>query len=173
MKLLDTIRNRRSIREFARRKPAADDLDRLADALRWAPSAGNLQSRRFYFVRDRRTRARLARASYQSFVGAAPVLVVACADHRIRREYGERGVELYCLLDVAAAVQNMLLVASELGLGTCWVGAFDEQRIAKILELPAYLRPVSLIPLGYPAEEPEAPPRRSRRRAAPVIEEGA
>jgi len=166
MSVLKTIQSRRSIREFTNEVPPSKVLERLVDALRWAPSAGNLQSRRFYFVRKRRTRARLARAACQSFVGSAPMVVVACADHRIRREYGKRGEELYCLLDVAAAVQNMLLVAEEEGLGACWVGAFDEEGVAALLDLPTCLRPISLVPLGYPAEAPEAPGRRSRKRVA-------
>ncbi|MHC4955945.1 MAG: nitroreductase family protein [Planctomycetota bacterium] len=166
MTVLKTIRARRSIREFTGEIPPAEVLDRLVDALRWAPSAGNLQSRRFYFVGNRRMRARLAQTAHQPFVAAAPIVVVACADDRIRREYGERGVELYGLLDVAAAVQNMLLVAEEQGLGACWVGAFDEERVAALLDLPTCLRPVSLVPLGYPAEAPEAPGRRSRKRVA-------
>jgi nitroreductase len=169
MPILKTIRERRSIREFTGKDPPSATLLRLIDALRWAPSAGNLQSRHFYFVCDTSRRKALARAASQPFLSQAPVIVVACANHRIRSEYGERGVKLYCLMDVAAALQNLLLVAHEAGLGTCWVGAFDERRVRALLEIPRYLRPVSLVPLGYPAESPEPPERDERNDVAVFV----
>ena len=163
------FRERRSVRAFEAEKPPADVLARLVDALRWAPSAGHLESRHFYFVTDRTLRRKLARAAEQPFVGRAPVVVVACADLRIRREYGARGVQLYCLMDVAAAVQNLLLVAHREGLGACWVGALDEKEVRGLLGLPRHLRPVSLVPLGYPAEEPEAAERAAREDVATFL----
>jgi nitroreductase len=139
------IRGRRSVRGFKRTEIPPELLNPLVDALRWAPSAGNLQSRRFYFVSDPDMRRELARAAErQTFVARAPLVVVACADHRIEREYEERGVELYCHMDVAASLQNLMLVAHAHGLATCWIGALDEDKVRGILRLPKYLRPVSL-----------------------------
>ena len=166
MNVLQAVRQRRSIRTY-RRTPIPDQaLDRLVLALRCAPSSGNLQCRKFYFVFNAALRRKLAKIAWdQKFVAEAPLCVVACADHRIEREYGQPGVDLFCLLDVAASIQNLGLVAHEEGLGTCWVGAFDEQEVRDLLDLPKHLRPVSLVSVGYPDEEPEAPPRHSRRRA--------
>jgi len=167
MSLLDVIRERRSVRSFETRAVPDDVLAAMIEGLRWAPSAGNLQSRRFCLVFDRARREKLARAALrQMFVAEAPLVVVGCADHRIDREYGERGVELYCVQDVAASLQNMMLVAHDQGLASCWVGAFDEARVRKILALPAHLRPVAIVPVGYAAERPEPP---ARRRARDVV----
>lgn len=161
------IRGRRSVRGFRRAEIPQELLDPLIDALRWAPSAGNLQSRQFYFVTDPELRRALARAAErQTFVARAPLVVVACADHRIEREYEQRGVELYCLMDVAASLQNLMLVAHAHGLATCWIGALDEDAVRELLRLPQHLRPVSLVPVGYPTEHPTAPRRRPRRDVA-------
>ena len=163
------IRGRRSVRGFRRTEIPPALLDPLIDALRWAPSAGNLQSRRFYFVFDLALRRELARAAErQTFVARAPLVVVACADHRIAREYEQRGVELYCHMDVAASLQNLMLVAHAHGLATCWIGALDEDAVRGLLRLPKYLRPVSLVPVGFPADHP-APPRRQRRKDVAVF----
>ncbi len=168
MEVLEAIRGRRSIREFKKEPLAPRTLDTFIDALRWAPSAGNLQSRIFYFVLNENLKADLARAALdQDFIAQAPLAVVACADHRIAWRYGERGVRLYCLMDVAASVQNLLLTAQAQGLGSCWVGAFDEEAVKKLLELPPHLRPVAIVPIGFPAEDP-APPARIRRGDAVV-----
>ena len=88
------------------------------------------------------------------------MIVVAADPQRSARTYGTRGAELYSIQDTAAAVQNMLLAVVALGLGACWVGAFDEKAAARVLELPAHLRPVAMIPIGYTKERPM--PRRPR-----------
>ncbi len=160
MEILEAIKQRRSIRQFQRRALPPQVLDTLIEAVRWAPSAGNLQSRRFYFVFNEALKAKLARAALdQPFIAQAPVAVVGCADHRIARQYGERGVTLYCLMDVAASLQNLLLAAVAQGLGSCWVGAFDEDEVRQLLQLPPHLRPVAIVPIGFAAEHPQPPPR--------------
>lgn len=173
MTILEIIKNRRSVREFAGREIPGSAIEALIEALIWAPSAGNLQSRKFYFVFNDDIRNKLAqsgfRHDYVSFIVRAPLVVVACADLRIASHYGERGTSLYCIQDTAASIQNLLLVAHELGLGTCWAGAFKEESIRDILDLPHYLRPVAMIPVGYPARTPKAPARVSRAEAVDVV----
>lgn len=160
MAILDIIKSRRSIREFLDREVPEQAIDGLIDALLWAPSAGNLQSRKFYFVIDPGTKNKLAKAALgQNFISRAPLVVVACTDSRISARYGDRGVNLYSIQDAAASVMNMMLAAHELGLGTVWVGAFNEFDVFEILGLPENLRPVAIIPVGYPARTPPAPPR--------------
>ena len=89
-------------------------------------------------------------------------MIVVCADiPRSSRRYKERGQDLYCIQDTAAAIQNMLLSVENLGLGACWIGAFDEKNCTEVLRLPSYLRPVALIPIGYPADKPLPTQRRS------------
>ena len=116
MNVLQAVRQRRSIRTY-RSDPIPDKvLDRLVQSLRWAPSSGNYQRRKFYFVFNRKLRRSLARIALdQTFIADAPLTVVACADHRIEKEYGQAGVDLFCLLDVAASIQNLGLVAHEVG----------------------------------------------------------
>ena len=170
MELDEALKNRRSTRAFAKKDVPEGMVRALLEAAILAPSAGNLQSRRFFVVRREDARAALAAAaSGQEFIHEAPVALVVCADSSIARRYGERGAELYSILDCAAAIQNLMLKAHALGLGTCWVGAFDENEVARILNLPANLRPVSIIPIGFPNEQPRAPSRVKIEEAAKFI----
>lgn len=168
--ILDIIKKRRSIRTFQDKSISQEVIDALVEAALWAPSAGNLQARKFYFVFNEDIKYKLVDASYgQSFIAEAALAIVCCADLTIERRYGRRGVELYSLQDVAASIQNMMLVACELGLGSVWVGAFDENRVGKLMKLPAHLRPVAIIPIGYPDEKPPAPERMNKQEAVEFI----
>ncbi|PIQ92816.1 MAG: nitroreductase [Parcubacteria group bacterium CG11_big_fil_rev_8_21_14_0_20_39_14] len=170
MSILETIRNRRSIREFQARPIPEEAIANLIDALIWAPSAGNLQSRKFYFVFNKKIKEELARAANeQNFVAQAPLIVVGCSDDRIEQRYYERGKKLYSICDVAMSIQNLMLLASDLNLGTVPVGAFDEARVSKILNVPKNLHPILIVPVGYPAEKPEAPSRVSPAEALEII----
>jgi nitroreductase len=173
MDILDVIKRRRSVREFTDQKISESAINDLVEALRWAPSAGNLQSRKFYFVFNADIRNKLAQTGFRqefvSFIARAPLVIVACADLRISSHYGERGLHLYCIQDTAASVQNLLLAACDLGLGTCWVGAFKEEKVKDILNLPDNLRPVVIVPVGYPARTPKAPARVSRTEAVEFV----
>jgi nitroreductase len=97
----------------------------------------------------------------QTFIQRASVVFVVCAnENRSSRGYGKRGKNLYSIQDTAASTQNILLTAYELGLATCWIGAFNEKDVAKAVNAPKNLKPVAIIPVGYPAEKREAPHRR-------------
>ncbi len=158
MDLREAILRRRSIRTFSDRPVDTDAVEALKEAVLWAPSAGNLQSRVFYFVTHEHTRQKLGKASYQPEIFAsAPLVVVGCTDDAIVGEYGERGRDLYAVQDVAAAVQNLLLTAHAHDLGTVWIGAFDPEKVREALALPAGLEAVAMVPVGTPAEAP-APP---------------
>lgn len=163
MDIHDIIKHRRSVRDFTDQQIPESVTDVLIDALRWAPSAGNLQSRKFYFVFNNDIRNKLAQTGlkqdFVSFIVHAPLIIVACVDYRIASRYGKRGTDLYCIQDTAASIQNLLLAAHDLGLGTCWVGAFREENVTDILDLPDNLRPVAIIPVGYSARTPKAPDR--------------
>jgi len=162
--VLENIKQRVSIRRFRPDPVPEAVLARLIEAARWAPSAGNLQPWHFYVVTAPDRRRCLAQAALnQDFVAAAPVCIVVCAEpERSAAHYRERGRSLYCLQDTAAATQNILLAATAAGLGSCWVGAFDEKRVAACLDMPRGRVPVALVPLGYPARQPE---NRTQRRA--------
>jgi len=162
MRIPEVIKRRRSIRAFSDRNLSDDEVKLLVEAACRAPSAGNRQPWEFVVVRDEENRRRLAEAAYgQSFIAEAPVVFVVCADpNRSASRYGRRGVELYCLQDTAAAVQNLLLTAAHNGLGSCWIGAFDEEKTAEAIGAPEGVRPVAIVPVGCPAESPPPRPRR-------------
>lgn len=151
MDFWEVIRRRHSVREFdPHSELAEEDVVRILEAAIEAPSAGNCQPWHFVVVRDKARRRGLAAAAYgQEFVAQAPVVIVVCTDPaRSAGRYGKRGTSLYCLQDTAAAAEHILLAATALGLGSCWVGAFDEGEAARVLGLPESLRPVALIPIG-------------------------
>lgn len=171
MDFWSVIERRRSVRAYSGKTDVPKDaIDQVLHAALLAPSAGNRQPWRFVVVRDPRLRKALADAAYgQEFVAEAPVVIVVCAEpQRSASRYGRRGAELYCLQDTAAATEHILLAATALGFGTCWVGAFDESRAAESLQLPGQFRPVALIPLGKPASD--GPRETSRRPFEEVVE---
>lgn len=160
MELREAIEKRRSVRSFIDRDVKIDDVVEILEYANLAPSAGNLQARDFVIVRDDRLRRSLAKAALdQAFVSEAPIDIVVCANLRRISPYGARGINLYCIQDSAASIEHILLLALEYGLSTCWVGAFDERRVSEILDLPSYVRPVAIIPIGYPRHIPKPTPR--------------
>lgn len=118
-----------------------------------APSAGNLQARDFVVVKDAvKKRALMEAAFKQDFVRSAPAVIVCCANLERIGHYGTRGRDLYCIQDVAVAIENMMLFLYSKGIGSVWVGAFDEGKARAALGLPDHARPVAIIPIGYPKE---------------------
>ena len=155
MELSEAIKGRRSIRAFKPQDIPEETVEKLIDAAIHAPSAGNTQPWEFVISRKQDTKKKLAQAAHQAFVEEAPVVIVVCANEkRSSSGYGKRGETLYCIQDTAAATQNILLTAYSLGLGTCWVGAFNEKVAKKALKTPKGIRPVAMIPVGYPNKTP-------------------
>jgi len=165
MDVFEAIAARKSVRAFLDRPVEEDVLNRILDAARSAPSARNVQEWRFVVVRDLAMREKIAmEAARQPFIGTAGVLLACCAqtDGRIMR----CGQPAYPI-DVAIAMDHLTLAATALGLGTCWVGSFDEPLVKRMLGIPQEVRVVQLMPLGYP-EDP-APVAKSRLRLAEII----
>jgi nitroreductase len=161
------LRRRYSCRRFAATPLSQAEIEKLLEAAIWAPSAGNLQPWRFIVVTSDELKQALARAADQDFVADAPLVIAVCAvPGESARRYGERGRSLYSLQDTAAATQNILLAAAELGLGSCWVGAFEEPGVARALGLPPAWRPVALVPVGHPLEGPTPRQRRPLQEVA-------
>ncbi|MCW4032265.1 MAG: nitroreductase family protein [Candidatus Bathyarchaeota archaeon] len=150
MDVLDAIKTRKSVRSYLVKPVEDDKLNAILNAGRRAPSAANRQEWRFVIVRDPAIRQRIAEAADgQTFVGEAPVIVVACAETDVRIM---RCGQLSYPIDVAIALDHISLAAVELGLGTCWIGAFDEHKVKEILGIPKEIRVVELMPLGYPSD---------------------
>jgi len=168
MEVISAIQARRSIRRYRADPVKEEDLKVVLEAARWAPSWRNSQCWRFIVVRDPRVKAELADAlspgnAATSAVKEAPVVIAACA------ELGKSGYKRgevctdkgdWFMFDVALAMQNMVLAACSLGLGTVHVGWVDAKKAAEILQLPQEIVFVEMTPLGYPDEEPEARPRK-------------
>jgi len=156
------ITERRSIRKFKEEEIEDDLIYKIIEAGKWAPSAGNLQSWDAVLVKDPEIKQKLEAAAYmRDFVGKAPVIIVLGAnEHKSATIYHERGRDLFSIQDATIAGQNMLLAIHALGLGACWVGAFDEELVSRTLEFPGYMRPIAIIPMGYPDETPPPPLRR-------------
>lgn len=158
MDVMEAIVKRRSIRSFLRKPIEPAKLEQVLEAGRQAPSASNQQPWRIVVVTDPETCQRLAHAARdQKFVGEAPAVLVGCAIKTDR--VMTCGQHCYPI-DLGICMTTMSLAAVSLGLGTCWVGAFFEDKVKDILGIPADVRVVELMPLGYPAEEPSARPRK-------------
>jgi nitroreductase len=167
----EVLLGRRSIRNYESRSISRDLVLRLLEAAEMAPSAGNLRARRYFVVTKQEIRKALAISAYgQSQAEEAPVLIVICSDlERSRRRYGDRG-NLYSIQDATAATMCLLLKAFDLGLGACWIGAFDEEIIKETLDLGDSIVPIALISLGWPAEQPTSPPKRQLEEIVNWIE---
>jgi nitroreductase len=160
MDLIECFEKRRSVRSFSGEDVPEELVNNTLLVANLAPSAGNLQARDFIVVRDAVTKRKLMAAAHNAaFISEAPVVVVCCANHDRIIEYGPRGRNLYCLQDVAASVENMLLYIAARGYGACWVGAFDEEKVVEVLGIPEHARPVTIVAIGKPKSEGTKPPR--------------
>jgi nitroreductase len=172
MDILEAIRTRRSVRRFTDKPVEEDKLEALLEAARQAPSWANLQCWRFVVVKDRSVKEKISELSYvESFfapkgyktnpakkgLAEAPVIIVACADPS---QSGNIWGQSYYMTDLGIATQNIMLTARALGLGTVFVGVFDEEKIRSILSIPPDIRVVGLFPVGYPLEEKASGPAR-------------
>ena len=161
MEVFEAIRTRRSIRKYKDKPVPFDDIVTIMQAGKYAPSAGNLQNWKFIHVKTDEKREAIAKACMgQDWMEQAPVFIVVIAEpEKAERYYGTRGARLYTIQGCAAAIENMLLTAHSLGLGSCWVGAFDEDEIWSILSLPEEKTVQAVITIGYSDETPEPPPK--------------
>ena len=162
MEFFEVLASRHSVRKFKEKEVEEEKLQKILEAANSAPSAGDLQAYEIVVVRDKTEKDKLSSAAYeqQSIAQASVVLIFFAHPDRSSGKYGRRGAELYCIQDVAIAAAYAQLAASALGLGCVWVGGFDEKEVAKVVNAKPNLRPVSILPIGYPAEQPRTTPRR-------------
>lgn len=157
MDVLSAMKGRRSIRKYSSRPVEDEKLQKVLEAARISPSARNLQNWRFIVVKDPKVKEKLTGAIGQSFVGEAPIILVSCGTET---ESVMRGGQLRCTVDLSIATAYMILEAYELGLGTCWLGSYDEDMVKDVLGIPEGVRVVAITPLGYPDESPSQKPRK-------------
>lgn len=156
MEVEEAIKKRRSIRKYLDRRVEWEKVGKVIEAASYSPSAGNIQNWQFIVVTDEKSKQEIAEASLKQYwIATAPLLIVICdKKEEIRRFYGERGERLYSIQNCALAAQNIMLTATALGLSTCWVGAFNEEAVSKVLKIPPKdITPEIIITLGYTTEE--------------------
>jgi nitroreductase len=153
MDVFEAARARRSIRKYRRESIPDDKLKMIFEAARQAPSVANRQPWRFIVVRDSNRKKALAKeANNQAFLGDAAAIVAAVGDPDVSAKWHEK--------DTMIALEHMVLAATALGYGTCWIGAFDEKAVKRLLKIPAQMRVVALLPVGVPDEAPAPKPRK-------------
>jgi nitroreductase len=174
METLEAIKTRRSVRKFLDKPVEPEKLQAVLQAAQQAPSWANLQCWRFVVVQDAAMKRRISELSYlesffspkgyktnpaQKALAEAPVVIVACADPT---RSGDLWYQNYYLTDVGIATENLMLAAHALGLGSVFVGVFDEEKLRELLGIPSDIRVVGLFPVGYSAEEKkDGPPRKA------------
>jgi nitroreductase len=147
VEFMDVVTARKSVRDYSEKVVENEKLTQILDAARLAPSWANKQCCRYVVVRDRKRIEELS-SMFMGWIKQAPVVVVACADPK---HSGSRNGMDYYLVDVGISMQQLVLAATNLGLGTCWIGAFDESKVKQALGIPGNLKVVALTPIGYPA----------------------
>jgi nitroreductase len=168
MNIFDAFQLRYSARAYQNKSVSEDDLQRILQAANDAPSAGNRQAYDIVVVRDIERKRKLVKAAWdQTFIAEAPVVLVFLTNPgRNRERYGERGARLYAVQDATVACAYAQLAATALGLATCWVGAYDDDAVAKTVGAAVFSQPVAVLPIGYAADT--ARPR-SRRPLKDLI----
>lgn len=162
MDIFQVIQERRSIRKYTDTPVEQEKIEQILDAARLAPSWKNMQCWRFLVIRDPAERAALsdtfpADNPGKKAIATAPVAILVCADPQ--QSGVENGIAYY-IADAAIAFEHLCLSAHALGLGTCWMGWYDEATIKRHFKIPAPLRVVGVTPLGYPDQKPKARPRK-------------
>lgn len=151
------LKKRRMVRSFKDRQVDDAQIMRLLKNAHRAPSAGFLQQQEFVVIKNKETKAKLAEAAVnQDFIAEAPFVIAICSNtDRVVKRYGDRGVNFYSVIDGAFASMLILLAVVNEGLAACFVGAFNDSEVSKILKLPKHVKPIGIIPVGHPNEPPE------------------
>ena len=149
MEFMDVVATRKSVRDYADKAVEDEKLSKIFDAARMAPSWANKQCCQYIVVKNKYKISELS-SFLNPWLKNAPVVLAACANPK---DSGSRNGMDYYLVDVAISLQQLILTATNLGLGTCWLGAFDEAKVKKALEIPENIKVVGLTPIGYPAEK--------------------
>ena len=158
MSLLDVVLSRRSIRKYEQKKIPSEVLGKILEAGRKVPSAANRQPGHFIVVTDDAIKRELSKGLFNRHIKKSPVTIVGCADQGfVNRKWS--------IVDTTIALQNMIIAAWAVGVGSCWVGDFKEEKVRRLLNIPNKWKVVALISLGYPAEKP----RPTRRKTIDTI----
>ena len=158
MEFFEVIEKRYSVRAYKPDPVEDDKLERVLEAVWLAPTASNRQPFQFIVIHTAGRGEELRRIYPSPWFVQAPLIICACgmpAQGWVRRDG-----KSYCDVDVAIAMDHLILAAADLGLGTCWIGAFNPTVTREVLGLPDDVEPIAFTPLGYPDDEPK--PKRRR-----------
>jgi len=174
MEFSEVIKKRRSTRKFTNDPVSREQIIKMLEAATIAPNACNMQSWHFYAVTDKAVRARLDEESaIATWATTAPVMFVVCTDAAaIVARFGEKAERVFAVQDTAAAIENLLLCAADMGLGGCFMGAFDEAKFCEIVGIKEGHKPVAVVPVGVPAIELPARPRNPLSSVVTFVGEG-
>lgn len=163
MEFEEVLRKRHSIRRFKEKEVEEGKIKKILELANLSPSAGNLQARSAIIVRDKKMKEKICQTALgQNFIVEAAVVFIVCADlEESAQKYGRRGRELYSIQDATIFASYLQLAVTSLGLASCWIGAFNEYKVSEILKLPEEMRPIAIIPVGYPVEKPYLTRRKS------------
>ncbi|MCJ7424079.1 nitroreductase family protein [Candidatus Bathyarchaeota archaeon] len=153
MSLVDVVLSRRSIRRYEPKEIPSDVLDKILEAGRQAPSAANKQPWHFIVLTDSGIKKELSKGMFNRFIKDTPITVVGCA-------HKDLTAGKWSIVSTTIALQNMVVVAWAMGIGSCWVGDFSEEKVKKLLSIPENWNVVALVSFGYPAEKPQ--PRKKK-----------
>ncbi len=153
MEFKELVKQRFSLRNFSEKHVGKQDILDLLEVARMAPSAANKQPWLFYIIEDEETRRKIDGCYSKDWISKAPVLIVICGNHLDSwKRFDNKD---HCDIDIAIAIDHLTLAATEKGLGTCWICKFDAEKCQQILELPKFVEPIALLPLGYKNAEPD------------------
>ncbi len=158
MSVLDIIKKRQSVRKYLDKPVEDDKLELILEAARLAPSSSNSQPWHFIAVKDKGLKTKLMHAvplgvaAINKFIDEAPIIIVGCVTPGFFQKVSSLFGRENHIVDVSIAMEHMVLVAEELGLGTCWIGWFDEGKVKRLLNVPRAAKVVAMLTLGYPAE---------------------
>lgn len=161
MNLDDTISKRISSRKFKKKEPKFGDVIEAIDAALKIPLAGNIHNLKYIIIDDEKTKKLIAKHSQQLWISEAPVLIAVCSDEtHIANLYHDRG-KTYSRQHAGAAIQTLLLKLTDLGIQSCWVGAYADELIKQLLKIPQHINLEAIIPIGYSSEKPKSSPKGS------------
>ena len=152
MEFSELLYKRRSVRAFTEKELTREEIDKLLIAATRAPSACNMQSWHFFAVTDEPTKKSLAEnGCFAPWAASAPLIFIVCTDgEKIIERFGDKARDLFIIQDTSAAIQNILLTATDMGLGGCWMGSFNEQKLRDMLNIDQKYKVVAVVPIGEP-----------------------
>jgi len=145
MEVFEAIRKRHSVRSYLPDEVSSEKMEKILEAARLAPSAGNIQPWHFIVVSSQQKRKKLSKGRYAKFLAESPIVLVGCGNKKASPNWHT--------VDTAIAMQNIVLTATSEGLATCWIGSFNENQVKELLSIPERFRVIALLAVGYRREK--------------------